>query len=1543
MPNASTIECQNGILHESIPIAGTPYHLVYSSDRVAGYTAANRLLIPLSGATLPAGVTGIELDVELAGRSFTSSYPASTNLTTNFDWDGQDSFGRQLQGVQQASVSIGYTYQGVYFQPGESPNGATYDALFGHFSFFGVPATGDRTRQDVTLWSRYTVPIGHWSAEALGLGGWTLDVQHVYEAYTGMLRLGTGVVQAADTFGKVITTVAGTGAVGSGGDNGPATSAQLNQPWNVALAPDGSLYIDDRSNFRIRRVDASGIITTVAGTGSAGFNGDGKLATQSQLNNPESIIVGPDGSLYIADVANQRVRKVDVNGIMTTIAGTGTSGYSGDGGPATAAKLANPNGLFLAHDGSLYIADSVNSVIRKVDASGTISTVAGTGVSGFNGDSQAATKAQLFNAHSMVVDRDGVIYVADRVNHRIRRVGVDGIITTIAGTGTLGFSGDGGPAVSAQISEPHNLLLGSDGTLYFSDHFNARIRAIRPDGIITTIAGNGTVGFSGDQGPALDAEFNPGQFICGLALTADGQFMYVGDGNNNRVRRLSLAQPMFANTTFSIAARDASEVYGFDSAGRHLRTTALPSNAVKVSLGYDANGLVQTLTDGSGNITTIQRDASGNPTSVVSPFGVTTTLALGNDGYLSVVTDPVGATYQMAYQGGLLSTIQFPTGSPTAQSTKTYDSLGRVMVSTDAAGHVLTFSRAPDSSTSVSVSKTTSLGVATQYNISLAPSGASTWTNTLPDGTVSTQQLGADGSQTVTEPDGTKVTYTPGPDPRFGMQAPIVASQTVVLPSGLTQTRSTARIVTLSNPLDPLSVTAETDTNSINGKTWTNVFSAAQRTFTVTTPVGRTITTTVDAAGHPLQVSMPGIAASSMVYDPQGRLTTTTQGTFLQGGAQVPRTWTTAYDSLGYANSTTDPLSVATTTTNDALGRATTTLLPDGHGGTRSLLASYDGDNDLTSLTLPGGSLHTLSYSPVDALTSYVPPALGTSNVTTQYQYDGDGRIELETRPDGATIGFAYDNAGQLDSTSYAQGAITRTYDPTTGNLSSIATPSGVSIAFGYDGSLLKSTTWSGSIAGSLLLGYDASFRMSSQAVSGGTALIFGYDDDNLLTQAGALTVTRDPQNGRVTGSTLGAMTDAYSYDPNGMLASYVAKFNGTVVYSETVAARDGNGRITSRTEVAASTTHVWTYAYDTAGRLTDATEDGNAHSHYVYDADDNRTTVTNPSGTIHPTYDGQDRLLTYGPATYTYGANGELQSKTIGGQATTYQYDVFGNLLHVAPPGGVALDYVVDGENRRVGKKVGGGLTTAFLYQDALNVVAQLGSSGNVVARFVFGSKANAPDYYTTAAGTFRILSDHLGSPRLVINGSTGAIVEEIDYDEFGNVTNDTAPGTIPFGFAGGIYDSDTGFVRFGARDYDASVGRWTAKDPIRFSGSAVNLYGYVMNDPVNGRDPTGEKDLFVCMQTVPYGNWAELAACLVAPTGGNPYRSTPDPCDQVWHDTYDACIQSKGPRFVVECAEEAGKAEEECRKGQQSNSCTPFVPMSPSPGFLPIFEIIE
>jgi RHS repeat-associated protein len=232
---------------------------------------------------------------------------------------------------------------------------------------------------------------------------------------------------------------------------------------------------------------------------------------------------------------------------------------------------------------------------------------------------------------------------------------------------------------------------------------------------------------------------------------------------------------------------------------------------------------------------------------------------------------------------------------------------------------------------------------------------------------------------------------------------------------------------------------------------------------------------------------------------------------------------------------------------------------------------------------------------------------------------------------------------------------------------------------------------------------------------------------------------------------------------------------------------------------------------------------------------------------TISATYDAQDRLLTYGDTSYTYTTNGELQSKTTSTGTTTYSYDVTGNLRAVVLSDGTPIEYIIDGQNRRIGKKVNGALVKGWLYGDQLRIVAELDGSNQVVSRFVYGGSVNVPEYMVKGASTYRLIKDHLGSPRLVVDTSSGAVVQRVDYDEFGRVLLDTNPGFQPFGFAGGLYDQHTKLVRFGARDYDSEVGKWTTKDPILFWGGDGNVYGYIGADPRKSTDWYG-LDVYRC-----------------------------------------------------------------------------------------------
>ncbi len=341
-----------------------------------------------------------------------------------------------------------------------------------------------------------------------------------------------------------IVTAAGPGHTGYLGDQGPALRARID-PESVALDAFGNVYVADTDNNRVRKIAPDGTITTVAGNGNTGYSGDGVLAIVTTVWQPFGVAVDTAGNLYIADTGNSRIRKVTTDGIIHTVAGSAMRGGAGDEGPATSAGLSGPEGVAVDVAGNLYIADTWDNRIRKVTTDGIIHAFAGNGDIGSTGDGGPAISAMLTPPYGLALDAAGNVYIADTANNRIRKVSLDGIITTVAGGGSFGYSGDGGPAVNAGLNQPYSVAVDSAGSLYIADTWNYVVRRVTPDGTIATIAGTGVEGYADDNGPATSAMLS---FPIGIAVDAFGNVIF-GDSGNNRVRALV---PVSGSCTYSV-------------------------------------------------------------------------------------------------------------------------------------------------------------------------------------------------------------------------------------------------------------------------------------------------------------------------------------------------------------------------------------------------------------------------------------------------------------------------------------------------------------------------------------------------------------------------------------------------------------------------------------------------------------------------------------------------------------------------------------------------------------------------------------------------------------------------------------------------------------------------------------------------------------------------------------------------------------------------------------------------------------------------------
>lgn len=1487
----SIIGVEGQTLGEVVPIIGTPFDLHYQSDRQPAYLAQNTIDVPLTGDTVPNSLNDrnlgrIFVEAIIAGRQITQEHfpPFTPHQRSSIAWDGKDAFGRHVSGAQVARVRVGYIYPASY-KLGPLSVARSFGRAGGGGGGGGGVSLGSMDiggmRSEV-VWTEWQVGVGHLLADSLGLGGFTLSAHHVYDAKARRLYRGDGSTSHVEAMGPVVTHVAGAGRVTtSSGDGGPAADANLIGVYGLAVGPDGSIYFteDAETSHRLRKIGPDGVIRTLAGGSTAcpgGACGDGLRAGDPNIGlaSPRGIALAADGTIYIAEEESHRVRRIAPDGLVSTFAGglgpcyVG-AGSCGEDGDVHDVSLARPHGVAVGPDGSVYIADTGNARVLQVTPDGKISRLAGTGT--HPTPSQAC---QAFNpsaretpidARSVIVGPDGDVYISSGEvlgypGSCVLHVLADGRILRLAGTGgEEGFSGDGGVAWQAKIylqtvagGDVGGIAAGRTGG-YIADLGNHRIRKVTMDGVIRTIAGTGTRGNSDDGVPAVNASLDR---PVAVAEGPDGSVYVVerldANGVGSRILRISPPPATTSNTDILVPSEDGREVYIFDESRRHKETRDAVTGATRYTFDYDASGRLREIDDRSRGPTaalrrtTIDRSASGLIT-ITAPYGQTTTLELNAEGRLEVARDVMGHERSFTYHpSGLMASMHHPRPGPEHVSYFEYDDRGR-LISDRQPGTNQPIELEPDPPTSsgYAVAFESPMGRITRYEVKKDPALADHRVTTAPGGQTQVVKTQLDGSEETkvyaappaagTDPYEIRTVTEYGPDPRFGMRAPLVKRSETTIPLGggqppLVREVTSTREVKLANPEDPLSLERIVDRTTINGRTWTEDYDATARTLTTRSPMGRTTVTTFDPQGRVVRTGYPGRAPTHFRYDTEGRLDRVQHGALRQD---------LTYDDLGYLNGVSNRLQALTMVRRDDGSLESTTLA----GETTTF--GYDEAGNTNSITPPDRPEHRFELTPRGLTSRYIPPTVGAEDHSVYASYNDDGQqTNLITPDESATYGY---NGGSgvlqsIDVTGTPSSQTQLTYNPTTKRLDSITRSGDVGVNMSYQGALLDTVTWSYPVNGSVSVRYNDDLQIRQLQVGGQPAVTYAYDDDGLLTSvtspvAGTLSLTRDPVDGALVRADFGNIHEVWNYRWDGQLESN--RIEGLL---ETTYRRDELGRITELRETENGQSVAYRYGYDEAGRLklvdekrwTGATEpsEWSSVAEYRYDGNGNRLYEITPTSVATAEYDNQDRLKTYTKdgitSTYTYSDRGTLErvvrSPAPSGidEWTNYEYDAFGNLTRVETENQI-IDYLIDASNRRVGKKVNGQLQKTWIYriyQDALEPVFEIDHVNGWQTQYIYASKSHTPSAMVRNGTTYYIHSDHLGSVRRVLSQS-GGVLQQTDYDSWGNILPTSDGVQLPaFGFAGGITDSGDASIRFGARDYAPAIGRWLARDPILFGG---------------------------------------------------------------------------------------------------------------------------
>nr|WP_246320243.1 fibronectin type III domain-containing protein [Paenibacillus qinlingensis] len=1445
----SIIGCESQTLGQQVPIEGTPFLLDYNSRRTPGFKEKNAIYVPVTDdRPLVSSILYAEATFEVAGQTIVKRYPTSElheNLEDSFAWDGLDKYGRKMVGQHKYTMDVAYGYpemMNIMVLPYEIPN---YGYLFGEsFGKLAVGPAADEQiaayttegRDDIAAHRIYEglIESPNNLYDGMGIAGWKLDVQ------TQLSNLDNIVIDEMEAKDKDVII-----------------RPSLYDRGNV-VGSDGSFYTTKGLDiFKIKSND----------------KGSEKVAS---LPSDKDLLlgVGPTGTLFTRNTETWNIsRKQPKENKWTNFAGNGTARstwmYYKDGTDARGVSLSNFEDYEVGPDESLYFVDKGALYRISPDSEMYSYTVGDRAIlddryKGTGSNSGEATKMNVGAAESVEVAPDGTIYIMQNhfittcnsgcpgiIVNRIKAIDPSGSIRIVAGKPfasdleseykNVTYNIADGADAAETFFVTADFHLDGEGNMYFLNYDPNKVKVIYKidkEGIIHEFDPHVL------EMITLKAvvRVEPPRPITSVRLLQAGPdgnvyFSVQTIDNTYRVFRYGVGK---SGAIQEKIEPDDNGIYAqvFDmQTGRQLKTVSSLTGKTHFDYKYDAEGRLISLVDYKGDKVTIHRDTAGVPVEIESAYGQVTKLRV-EDGQLLEITSPAGEVYRMTYdESGLMTQMTDPENNVKKYG---FGERGRLIRAQTPREGVKTLQRA-DKPNGYTVTFTDPDNKVTKHETTLAP-GSRTRTVIDPLGFKTTVEVKST-TRTTKYSDGTTDTELLVSDEQWGEEFKRVAFATHRSKTNEITEIKYDKFVELENLNNPLSLKSLKTVQTIDGMATTSEYFPLERKVVVTSSGGQVNATYMDEWDRTVKTEEPGtgIAPVLVTYDEHGRVKMVSKG---------EQYLIYSYNDKGLVATVTDADNHVKTYTYDDANRVETLLTPGG----RQYRNGYDKNGNLTEFTMPNGEKVQQKYS---ADNEFEGISFGDEQTGLNVKRTLGNAKDLSTLPSGRTIDYIMENNQMvqtndndlLRSFSYVAGNGLDLFDKITSVTKNVYADT-QTVDFGYDENFnINSAVFHGDANGQFQYEYNKlglMTGMTSTVVSAtygqlNVPTVFDWDSNFRMTRSGDFNYKYEGPNGRLSAMNDSKLQTDIAYDDMGRLNKLVYKLKGVEVYKVFLTYNKAN-LLESKQVISNGKTSIYEYTYDEDAQLKAVTRKGEAgeiyNEAYEYDVNKNLTNRELLNGSkIRSQYGPLDELQQVGDVSYKFNVDGQLTQRG----EDTFHYGAKDELLEAIVDGN-GIHYTYDAVGRLVARENAQG-KTQYLYGNitmAKTVTATIDSNGVItlynydVNGLLISLERNGQTYY--------VVSDNIGTPQLVLDES-GNIVKELFYDSFGLLQSDSnAAFRLDIGFAGGIADEDTGFVRFGSRDYDPVSARWTAKDSIFLDSKQANMYAYVGNNPIMLRDPCGQ-----------------------------------------------------------------------------------------------------